>query len=86
MLKHNVTLTNLFDFLKPGEGMKPLAREVAAQFVPGIHPTSRFLRATQALAGIYMRQLRRRGYDVYSPKMQLSPAFKELRVMAGAGF
>lgn len=86
MEKHNVTLTNLFDFLKPGEGMKGVAREVAAQFVPGIHPASRFLRATQGLAGIYMGQIRRRGYDLYSPKMQLSPAFKELRLAAAAGF
>lgn len=86
MQKHNVTLTNLFDFLKPGEGMKEVVREVAGQFVPGIHPSSRLLRATQGLAGIYMGQIRRRGYDVYSRKMLISPAFKELRLATAAGF
>lgn len=85
MQKHNVTLTNLFDFLKPGEGMKGVVRDVAGEFVPGIHPASRLLRATQGLAGIYMGQIRRRGYDVYSRKMQLPPAFKEFRLAVAAG-
>ncbi len=85
MERHGVTLTQMFDFLKPEDGIRDVAREVAAQFVPGIRPSSRFLKATQALAGIYMGQIRRRGYDVYNPKMQLPPAFKELRLAAAAG-
>ncbi len=81
MKKHGVTLKQLFDFAKPEPTLPALIKEISGHFVPGIRrPASRFLKATQVLAGIYMGQIRRCRYDVYSGKMVVSPAFKELRL------
>jgi phytoene synthase len=80
MKKHGVTLKQLFDMGRPEPTLPGLVREVAGQFVPGIHPSSKLLAATQVLAGIYMGQLRRNGYDPYAPKMAVSPALKALRL------
>jgi NADH dehydrogenase [ubiquinone] 1 alpha subcomplex assembly factor 6 len=80
MKKHNVTLTQMYDFMKPEAGLRDVVKEIAAQFVPGARPDSRLLKATQVLAEIYMRQIRRRKYDIWSPKMAVSPAFKALRL------
>jgi phytoene/squalene synthetase len=80
MKKHNVTLKQLIDFGKPEPTLPLLVREIAAQFVPGIHPGSKLLAAAQSLAGVYMAQLRRNRWNPYARKMAVSPAFKALRV------
>lgn len=85
MKKHGVTLKGLFDLGRPEAGLPALVREVAGHFVSGIRPSSKFLAASQRLACIHMGQLRRNKYDPYARKMALSPAFKALRLAAGAG-
>lgn len=82
--RHGVSLRQLHDFLKPEEGLKDVAREIAAQFVGNIKSENRFLSASQALARIYMRQIRRAGYDVFASRMGVPPYFKELRVFLAA--
>ncbi len=84
MKKHGVTLKGLFDLGRPEAGLPALVREVGGHFVPGIRPSPPFLAATQRLAAIYMGQLQRNKYDPYARKMALSPAFKALRLTAGA--
>ncbi len=80
MKKHGVTLKGLFDLGRPEAGLAALVHEVAGHFVPGIHPSSNLLAASQRLGAIYMAQLRRNKYDPYARKMALFPAFKALRV------
>lgn len=80
MKEHGVNLTQLFDFGKEEPGLKSVVRNVAAHQVRDIRPTSRFLKGTQVLSGIYMRQIRGLNYDVWGPKIAISPAFKVLRL------
>lgn len=82
MKRHGVSQRQLFDFLKPEEGLKDVVRVVAGQFVHGIRPGNKFLRATQALADIHYRQIARRRFDCFDPRLAIPPAFKELRVFA----
>lgn len=83
MKKHGVTTPRLYDFLEPGEGLRAVAAQVSAQFVPNIRPRNEFLRAAQTLAGVYRGQIRRARYDLFSPRLSRPPAFKELRVWIG---
>lgn len=69
--------------LEPGENLNALARELSGQFVTGLKPTDRVLKAAQALARVYFRQLAGVRYNVLSPKLNKPPKFKEIRVMAG---
>jgi NADH dehydrogenase [ubiquinone] 1 alpha subcomplex assembly factor 6 len=80
MKQYGVTQRQLFDFLKPEDGLRDVARDVAAHFVADVKPGNRFLKATQVLAGLYRRQLSGLRYDVFNPRLVLPPAFKELRV------
>lgn len=82
--QHGVTQRQLFDFLNPEEGMRFVVREVAGQFVENIRPQNRMLHATQSLAGLYMRQIRKHDYNVFSPALAVPPPFKELRVFLGS--
>ncbi len=83
MKKHGVSLRQLHDFIKPEEGLKDAVREIAGYVVNGIKTKNRFLRASQSLAMIYMKQMEAIGYDVFDGRMARPPAFKELRVFIG---
>lgn len=91
MQAHGVYMNQLYDppsrerYGETGaqEGLSRVVEEVAGVFVEGIETDNRFLRASQRLSRIYMKQLRRCGYDVFHPRMQISPAFKELRLLLG---
>lgn len=83
MKRHGVSLRQLHDFLKPEEGLKALVKEISAHFVGGIKTRNRFLRATQKLAGLYLKQIEKARYDVFDPRLKIPPAFKELRVFLG---
>lgn len=75
------------DMMKASAGTIPeVVKGVAGQFVPGIRPVSRFLRAVQGLAAIYMIQLHRCVYDPYNRKMAVPPAFREIRLALWTGF
>ncbi len=86
MKKHGVTLNKLYDFLKPEEGIKNVAKDVAGFFVTDVRPENKFLRAAQAISGLYHRQIAAAEYDVFSNRMIHPPAFKEARVFVKAIF
>ncbi|MEM7650898.1 MAG: squalene/phytoene synthase family protein [Pseudomonadota bacterium] len=77
---HGQSVSQLYE-LKPAEGLPAVVREVAEQAVSGVKCDNRFLRATDKLAGTYLKQLKGVGYDVFHPKLLLEPAFKALRLV-----
>lgn len=79
MNTHAVSTNKLYEG-KAQDGLVEVVRVVADAFVPGIRCENRYLRASQKMAALYIGQLRRCGYDIFNPKLQSSPAFKELRV------
>jgi phytoene synthase len=68
------------------ESLSSVAQAVAGQMVDGVRPSLRFLKAADRLAFMYKGQMRANGYDVFSPKMQIPPAFKEMRLAFSAFF
>lgn len=80
MGQHGQSVNQLFEY-KRSEGLPRVIEGVAEQVVFGVKCESRFLRASQALAEIYMVQVRRCGFDVFDARMVREPAFKALRVM-----
>ncbi len=84
--KHGVSLRQLHDFLKPEDGLKEVVKELSGYFVTNIKTKNKFLRASQTLAAIYMKQIQKSGYDVFAPRMARPPHFKEIRVLSGLLF
>jgi len=79
MAKHGVYKTDLYA-LKPGAGLPKLVRDIFGVYEDGIRPHSQFLKASQILAQIYYRQIKRVDYDVFDGRMALPPPFKALRL------
>lgn len=73
-------LNALYD-LKPADGLPSIVKTICDQRVEGIKCESRFLRATNALALLYLGQIRRLEHDVFSPKLHLPPPLKALRLL-----
>lgn len=65
---------------KPAEGLREVVEAVADHAVLGVKPGNILLKKTNKLADIYLKQLRRCGYDVFSSKMAVPPTFKVLRL------
>jgi NADH dehydrogenase [ubiquinone] 1 alpha subcomplex assembly factor 6 len=80
MKAHGQSVNALYDG-KPAEGLKAVIRAVAECRVAGIRTQSRFLRAADALSGIYLRQVRGVHFDVFSPRMAQEPPLKALRLL-----
>ena len=85
MKAQEVRISQLYD-LKAPENLPKVIEAVAAQAVPGAKPQNTFLKASQKLAMIQLGQIRRAGYDVFSPKMQIPPVFRELRLILATRF
>ena len=83
--KHGVKLNQLYE-LKPQDGLSAITQSVADEFTAGVKTDIAFLKASQALAGIYIRQIKRLGGDVFHSKMQVQPAFKAFRLLLGVRF
>lgn len=81
MTEHGVMVNQLYE-LKPQAGLSGVVRTLSDLFVCGVETDVSFLKASQALAEIYMKQIRRLKYDALHPKMELPPAFKALRLAA----
>lgn len=72
------------DHLYEGKAVAALAdviREVSEQAVDGIKCENRFLKASNKLAWMYLKQLRGCRYDVFNARMDRPPAFKVLRLL-----
>ncbi len=79
MQAYGVKLNQLYEGKAQG-GLKKVVQETSEAFVSGIACENRYLRAAQKMAEVYMGQIKRRGYDVFDPKLRYPPALKELRV------
>lgn len=82
LLKRHGVFTNQLYELKPQQGLAEVVEILADEFVADIKSDVPFLRASQALSHIYIKQIRRLRHDVLSPRLILPPAFKALRLYA----
>lgn len=83
--KCGVSAADIFSARKREE-LSNVAQSVAQAWQSGIKPETPILKAAQALSGLYMRHLKRRKYDLFSPKMALDPPFKVVKVLWAAKF
>lgn len=84
MKAHGVTLRQLHDFLKPEAGLRDVVKAAAGHFVNDVKTGNRFLRAVNGLSRVYMKQLKRAGFDPFDARLAVPPYFKELRVYLSA--
>ena len=80
MERYGIQEESLYD-LKPEASLPDLVQEIHAQIIPDIRPENRFLKLSQELSMMYAQQIRRLSYDVFSPRLSLPPAFRELRLL-----
>lgn len=80
---HGQSVNKLYEY-KRVENFPRIIEAVAAAHVTGLKPQGGLLKAAQALALIYFRQMKASGYDVFAPRMALEPPFKALRVLLRA--
>lgn len=80
MGRHGQGLNALYE-MKPAEGLPAIVKIICDQRVEGIKCENRFLRATNALGLMYLGQIRRSGYGVFSRKLLLPPPLKALRLL-----
>ncbi|MBX2833623.1 MAG: squalene/phytoene synthase family protein [Micavibrio sp.] len=74
------SVNKLYDY-KRVDNFSDILSEVGAAFDARVKPRSRLLKGAQALSCIYMKQLKKSGYDPYAVKMRMEPALKHLRVL-----
>lgn len=77
--KNGVTLTQLYDFLKPGPGIKDSARAVSDYFLWNIKAKAPVLRCAQAIALMHMNAIKNLEYDLFDQKLEKPIHFKSLR-------
>lgn len=75
----NISKDALFSFQKK-EGIAEIVRKVTVECSKRSKPDHIFLKGSNILADLYFRQIKDLNYDVFAPKLQLSPAFKVLRL------
>ena len=79
MKEKGQSVNRLYEY-KRVEAFPEVIRAVAQIYKADIKPSSRYLRASQRIADLYMKQLAQCGYDPFDARMQIPPAFKSLRV------
>ncbi len=77
--QHGQRMDKLYD-LKPADGLPEVVEKVASLTVRGVRCDNRFLRKTQKLSEIYLKQIKGVKNDVFSPKLGAEPHFKVLRL------
>lgn len=82
MAKYGVR--KLYD-LKPEGDLPGVIRELSENFAQGLRPVNRYLKLSDALARMYMRQVRFCGFNPFHTRLRLPPPFKALRLW-GAQF
>lgn len=83
MNTYEVRLNQLYE-LKPGGGLIQVVDKIVDNFVDKVRADNKFLKASQTLGRIYVRQIKRLGGDVFHPRAQIQPFLKEIRVIWGA--
>jgi len=79
MSAHGISAQKLFDF-KPDKNFSKVIKEVVSGISQPDKTKIPFLKASIALSDIYLKQLKKVGFDVFDSRIQRPPAFKELRV------
>lgn len=69
--------------IKEQAGLMDVVRLVADEFTHDLKPDNIFLRKSNVLARIYMRQLYKCGCNPLDPRLSRPPAFKVLRLLFG---
>ena len=85
MNEGGLMLNKLYDF-KPQEGLLKVVEAVAGEFVGDVKSDTAFLKASQALARIYICQIKGLGFDIFHAKMRVEPAFKAFRLLVSVRF
>ena len=80
MQDHGVRPSKLYEG-KDIEGVSKIVETLSSHIVQELKPSNKFLRGTQTLAMIYLKQLQSSGYDPFSSRMAVPPAFKEIRIL-----
>lgn len=80
MVTANGVRTHLLTEGKEQAGLPLVVGTVAEVIEPAINPQSRVLQATQAMANISLQHIQNCGFDPLSPKWNIPPYFRELRV------
>lgn len=71
------------ELIRGGSKTPDIARRISDEFVFNINVKNNFLKVSDKLSGLYMRQIKTLGYDVEHPRMRLDPPFKALRLVLG---
>ena len=71
------------ELIRTGSKMQEWARTIAEEFLFNINAQNKFLKVSNKLSGLYMRQIKALGYDLAHPRMRLDPPFKVLRLALG---
>jgi len=82
MKAHGQSINKLYEY-KRIDHFSKIIKELSAQHVDGVVCESKFLKGAQKLSSIYLKQLDKCGFDPFSSKMSVEPAFKVMRVILG---
>ena len=74
-----ITKDELFSFQKKKE-ISEIVRKLTEECITPLKSDNVFLKSSDILADLYFRQIKGLNYDVFAPKLQVSPAFKVLRL------
>ena len=77
---HDQRMDHLFEG-KPADGLPEIVRMIADQAVGGVVCRNRFLKASNRLAWMYLKQIKKSGYDVFHQRVQAGPALKAFRLL-----
>lgn len=82
MAAEKASLRALYDF-RPEAGLGAVTRAVGGRALESLkpRPQSRLARAHRRAARLYMQQIRRAGFNVFSPRLALPPPFFHLRAV-----
>lgn len=81
MAANGVSERRLYD-LKPEEGLLAVVQAVAERaHALANRPRTRFLKAMGIVAGLYLKQIKGLGYDVFNPRLAHGPALFHLRFL-----
>lgn len=80
-----ITTDELFSFKKK-ENLAEIVRKITKEYEKSLKPGHVFLKSSNILADLYFKQIKGQGYDVFTPKLQVPPALKVLRLYARTKF
>jgi hypothetical protein len=71
------------ELMRGGSKTSDVARRIGDEFMFNIRAQNRFLKVSDKLSGLYMKQIKALDYDIEHSRMRLGPPFKALRLVLG---